>query len=1332
MIALYVFPLGSIMKTRNVPVEQTHWRSCVVPRHDRRVPVWSAMGHGAKPAGARPWLCLLVILVVCQTRLAAAPGDESLVWSVPRLAAAPALDGRARDREWAAAAVVTGFTEIGKPTLARLQPTARLGFDRQALYIFITVPRPSDAPLKCEAVQRDGPVWADDSVEVFLALGNAPYRHVIINARNVVYDEIGKRGSSWDGAWRSATHIAPDHWNAELRFPWSDLGIRKPPTAALHANLCWNRHGGGTGAMTWAPVQADYHEPEHFAELRLAAAAPALQYTELSFATTGPPRWKAALSTGKARLRLRLCSRTGEEILSREYPVDGEARLVSPVTDKPPPPGIYRLFYRCDTIATGSFGFEILPPFDWTITPRLLAGEVDVAVDLKRLQKPAGARVRLCVFSAADGKLVRRVDLPPAGKVTLPTAALPVGHYRIEAEVLDPEGRVIAKRTDGRFRRPRRPPWLHYDGGRSRDVLPPWSPVRVDRSLTLRVQGRSYAMPNGFLPAAIRIHGREVLARPIALAAKVNGKTCAWTFSPGTVKTSSTDKVEVLGRMDSAAIRIEGRAVVEYDGMIDVVVRVVPRLANPTVSLTLDIPLTAETTEYLYTFPGVWGSTRNAGALPPQGWQSAFLPYVWLGDNDGGLAWFCESAKDWHPKHPEQALTITRSPKTTLLRIHLLEDTVLKQPKQYEFGLQATPVKTPPHDAWDYRILRIGSYGLEKKSSNRWNTQRVAWPGRGNIDLRRGSLDMWVRPDFEPIAGEPGPDLPKGLTLFYAFTEAPGIRRQSIDLFWDRFDHEFKLYAAVGRRPTVVRKKLASFPCPNWKKGQWRRIGLTWGRKFTLWVDGRPADTRDFSGLFPEPLEAFDTALDNTWLCLITNPVAIDELAIAGEPRNLAEALTAAGKPRAGLLFAEAFDGRLQTTPGMRVNATCRPTPGTAGQAILLYNPMDASPIDEMAALGCKTIVFHESWSNIQNSGIPADPRGLRSLVRACHRNGMQLLLYFGFEMSDAHPDWDVFHHECLQVCADSHAVPSRQQAYNRRKPPQHAWHVCYHSPWADYLAWSVAKLMDDYDIDGVYLDGTEYLFPCSNPYHGCGYTGADGKRHDTYPIFAVRDLMKRLYTIVKTRKPNGQINAHSSTCLLAPTIAWATSLWDGEQIAGCDLRQTHFSEIIPLDTFRTEFMGRNQGVPSEFLAYGIHNQHRALAFTLLHDVIVRLDNDHVLAGKLWAAMADFGRQKAQWLPYWSNADAVAVAPGEVKVSLYSRREQGLLLVVSNLGRKEVEARITPHGKNLGFGSAVWTARDALTRAVPVLENGTLRLPLQSMEWRLLRLTPTAADPPRR
>jgi len=264
---------------------------------------------------------------------------------------------------------------------------------------------------------------------------------------------------------------------------------------------------------------------------------------------------------------------------------------------------------------------------------------------------------------------------------------------------------------------------------------------------------------------------------------------------------------------------------------------------------------------------------------------------------------------------------------------------------------------------------------------------------------------------------------------------------------------------------------------------------------------------------------------------------------------------------------------------------------------------------------------------------------------------------------------------------------------------------------------------MDEYDIDGVYLDGTAHPWHCGNRWHGCGYEGADGKWRKTYGIFAAREMMRRIYAIVKSRKPRGQVNVHNSTMMVIPSLGWATSTWDGEQFGSMD-PGPHFEEVLPLDAFRAEFMGQQWGVPAEFLCYNRpYTYEQALAFTLLHDVLVRSSN-MAIAGRLWRVMDEFGRKESRWLPYWENGSFVTTSPKGVHASVYSRGAQGAMIVVSNLGRKQVAATVQLQLRALSLAQTRLEAVDAMKdETIPLLGN-RLELSLGPMGWRTIRVLP--------
>jgi len=437
-------------------------------------------------------------------------------------------------------------------------------------------------------------------------------------------------------------------------------------------------------------------------------------------------------------------------------------------------------------------------------------------------------------------------------------------------------------------------------------------------------------------------------------------------------------------------------------------------------------------------------------------------------------------------------------------------------------------------------------------------------------------------------------------------------------------------------------------------------------------------------------------------------------------------------------------DGKRRTAPA--VGRALRPPPdevgglpgvggqfteGRFGQAFTLWQPGPATTVlDRLAQLGVRTIVFHEHWTDIQDypnpatvtlseaKGLEVDPDGhgaqLRKLVQACHEHGMRLLLYFGYEMSNIAPEWPLYSDECL--------VAPRAGGYHRL-PEQNDYIVCYRSPWQDYVAAGIAHMMDAYDIDGVYLDGTANPWGCANTAHGCGYERPDGSAGTTYTFFATREMMRRIYTVVKSRKPDGLVNVHQSTCMTIPSLAWATSYWDGEQFGGIAAGPWAL-EVLPLDAFRCEFMGHQWGVPAELLCYEQpYTYSQATAISLPHDVLVRgsLGGSLELESKLWGLMDDFGRRQAEWRPYWGNQDLVSVRPQEVKVSLYVRGDRGCLAVISNLGPRPSSVSVRFDLGALGLPAGV-TAADALSGEPLLLERGRLSLEMDPLSFRVVRL----------
>ena len=346
-------------------------------------------------------------------------------------------------------------------------------------------------------------------------------------------------------------------------------------------------------------------------------------------------------------------------------------------------------------------------------------------------------------------------------------------------------------------------------------------------------------------------------------------------------------------------------------------------------------------------------------------------------------------------------------------------------------------------------------------------------------------------------------------------------------------------------------------------------------------------------------------------------------------------------------------------SPQMGVGITIkRPEVWWTAQRAFPNGNVDAE-IAKAAAAGVKTIAFHEDWIPIQNNATSA-LADFRPIVEKCHKAGMKVLAYDGYELSPLDPEWGRHHDDWIAIDQNG-----RPLSYWYRPPAQRDFRSCLGCGYGETWLKRVKKAYVDLGVDGYYLDGTVCPWMCYNERHGCGWRDEKGKLRCTYPIFAIRKVMRELYEFVDAR--GGVINAHQSGYTCPATLAFAHSYWDGEQLATSktlDIRKEH-----DLEKFRAEFMGRNHGVPCEFLCYPVPGKWTyddAIALTLVHDVFVRpcgfVNADYF--APLWKRLDDFGIVEAEWLPYWEKP--LEVSPDCVKASVY-RKGGKSLAVVSNL-----------------------------------------------------------------
>ncbi|MBU0607549.1 MAG: hypothetical protein KKI08_06660, partial [Armatimonadetes bacterium] len=852
--------------------------------------------------------------------------------------------------------------------------------------------------------------------------------------------------------------------------------------------------------------------------------------------------------------------------------------LKIPIVHNLPQPGQYAISLR----ATGAGTLLLVREADFTVRDALRVtcsanethGTLAISLQTERSIFPVADTEYALTVTGPAGPLKqlthqRLLIEPGAAALTLTRAEVPPGKLTLKVTAVNAKTQrqyTVERTLDS----PLHPEWLGTKEGLTDKVPAPWTPVTVKGS-RVGCQGRTYGFAQGPLPGEVVTRGASVLARPIAFTGKADGAPLVWTGGKSACTQQQPAQAKLTGQAASASLKLSGQTTVEYDGMIRCDLTLTPTQGKRTVQeLTLEIPLKPEHARYLYHFPGRWGSCANSAYLPPDGWQNPFKPFVWLGDEDRGLSWFCESDRNWFPLDSKTALTIERTPSATVLKCHLIaRETTIEQPLTYTFGFEATPCKQPDKTVWDYRITHHGNYGLEKQHAVTGG--RIAYPAAGHIRKEAGTFECWYRAAVDSENNIPFAERQyQGNRDIFMVHLSPGMNGSNYGLYWNGTTQGLVAWA---RTDGVVTDN--PHTTQAWKAGEWRHVAMTWDKeKLRLYLDGKLISEAPNKGFLAAPLEQAEIRIGGDGALATIDEVRI--LSVASPPLLTDKPFV----PDAETLLLDHFDNYGAKGEGGvgKADSWVRFAPGKFGQAPTWEPGQGKMRLDEMAEQGVRTVCFHEHWVPYQSYPhvVDVDRPKLKSLVEGMHARKLNLLLYMSRQFADNCPEWELHSGEFL--------LNPRGGAYTRQ-PAQRAYVGCWNSPFKDFALHYLGKTIDEFGNDGWYLDGPEWPQACANREHGCGYQAPDGSWRPTWDLFATRDFMKRLYVLTRQRKPQGQLNIHNSTVMVIPTLGFGTSSWGGEQIDAIK-GPVATLDAVPMDSFRTEFMGRQWGVPAEFLVY--------------------------------------------------------------------------------------------------------------------------------------------------
>lgn len=403
---------------------------------------------------------------------AAAQLPETTILKVGTAEQPPVIDGKLDDPCWRTAGVIREMQDFMRVPGTAVQTTILVTADRDALYFGFDCQEPQTDALVANATERDGPVWQDDSVELFLDTNRdlRTYYQIIVNPKGVIFDQDtgapGLAGREWDGPITAATQVLPDRWLAEVKLEFSGLRLAEAG-GTWGANFARTSLRGGRSWYVWTKVERNFGEPARFGTLALpfdpsanVVSGRVLAGPRLYWGAGDIPFEVINKRQSQAQVRLAVSDAAAGTLLAEQrLTVQPRSTTRVDLACSFSQPGEVKLRYELSEESSGRTLYTATQlhqvPDPMSIVPLTLISHLDE-------DRIAGTYV-LGVASQALGDLSLRVSLlpegasTPAASETLPLGAttgsfalgiagVGAGRYELRAELLR-AGQPLAART---------------------------------------------------------------------------------------------------------------------------------------------------------------------------------------------------------------------------------------------------------------------------------------------------------------------------------------------------------------------------------------------------------------------------------------------------------------------------------------------------------------------------------------------------------------------------------------------------------------------------------------------------------------------------------------------------------------------------------------------------------------------------------------------------------------------------------------------------------------------------------------------------------------------